>query len=410
MSETEPRETHDEIVVSLGDIQSAGSRHMWQRSAVALVDGRAVVGANGEVRSVSLTTGEVDWTTAINDEYAVALANGPDRTVVVGGRGENGMLAAIDANGTVRWRYRTADDLDDAQRESLFFLPYVVDIAVEGDRIYAAARRYERDGDRRAFRSGVYAFDSQGDIAWTYFADASPIGIDVREGRLAVAYNRCPGDHRCGLVVLDATTGDEQLTWDPGTEGDRRVGDVSLLEAGVAVASHGDYRGYRLDEDGREQWSVNLGCPVEVDGETLYAYPNHAHATAEGIIFVTGNTYPKEGREAESRHPREYTIAMIGSDGTEQWHASVGGWVSELAVDGKAIAVPCSQHFRDREPTTHGLRLYDTIDGPMTRYQLEGIATAVEIDEGGMVMIEELVEYHDGTETHGEYRLHVRAR
>ncbi|MFC7007339.1 outer membrane protein assembly factor BamB family protein [Halalkalicoccus salilacus] len=424
MSESEPdpaldrRESGDVdgFAVSLGDPRPAGSRHMWQRSAVAISDGHAIAGTvDGRISAFPIaSSGHRDgaaWTTTISDEYAVSIESGPEGTIVVGGRGEDGIVAAIDAaTGERRWSHRSAADLGGPQKESLFFLPYVVSVAADGERIYAAARRYERDGGDRSFLSAVYAFDPDGSVVWTYRTDASPIGIDLRGGRLAVAYNRCPGNHGSGLVVLDAATGDERLTWDPGSEGDRRVGDVSLLPGGVAVASHGDHRGYRLDDTGRERWSVDLARPTEVGDETLYAYPNHVHATAEGVAFVTGNTYPEEGREAEGRHPREHTIVGVAPDGTERWHASVGGWVSGLAAAGRTVAAPCAQHFRDRDPAVHGLRSYDIVDGAMATLPMEGVATAAAIDGRRAVAIEEPVEYHDGDAVRGEYRLHVSAR
>lgn len=408
MSETDIRRA----TVSLGEIQAAGSRGMRTRSAVALVDGRAIAGTvGGRVRAVSLESGdEEEWETTIDDEYVVSISGGPDGTVAIGGRGENGFVGVLDTEtGDLRWGYRSADDVGDPQRESLFFLPYVVGVVSDGNRVYAVARRYERDGENRAFESMVYAFDRDGSVVWTYRADASPISFDLQGKCLAVAYNRCPGDHQCGLVVLDTETGDERLTWDPGTAGDRRVGDVSLLAEGVAVASHGDYRGYRLGSDGNERWVVDLACPVEIGEETLYAYPNHVLATEGSVVFVTGNTYPEEGRESEGRHSREHTISAFGSDGTERWHAALDGWASELAADAGTIAVPCAQHLRDRDPTAHGLRLFDLVEGRVGEHSTEGVATAAALGERYVAGVEEPVEYHDGT-FHGEYRLHVFGR
>jgi hypothetical protein len=397
--------------VSLGDIQPAGSRGMWQRSAVALVDGQAVVGTNGQVRGVSIAPDDgKEWAVETDDEYVVSLAAGPNGTVIAGGRGESGIITAIDADGTVRWRYRTVEDLGSAQKKSLFFLPYVVAIVTDDERIYVAARRYERDSEDRAFRSTVYAFSSEGGLEWTYRADASPIALDSRGEHLAVAYNRCPGDHQCGLIVLDTGTGNERLTWDPGTNGDRRSGDVSLFDDGIVVASHGDYRGYCLDKSGSERWSVDLARPVEIGEETLYAYPNHACATGEGVVFVTGNTYLEEGREAEGRHPHEHTISAYDSNGTERWHASLGGWASELAAEEETIVVPCAQHFRDRDSTVHGLRLFDLDDGLAGEHSTEGIVTAVALDGTHVAAIEEPVEYHDSSGIRGQYRLHLVPR
>ncbi len=416
MSRTEER-PEPTAGVPLGDVRPAGTRHLWRRSAVALAGTRALVGTvGGQVSAVptdaGVDTSRAEWTTGIDDEYAVSITtDGPGGTIAVGGRGENGTVTVLDAaSGEPRWRYRSADDLGGAPREGLFSLPYVVDVATDGERVYAAARRYEREGARRAFRSAVYAFEPDGSVRWTYRADASPITIDLRGGRLAVAYNRCPGEHDHGLVVLDTATGDERLTWDIAAAGDRRIGDVAVLPEGVAVASHGDHRGYRLDDAGRERWSVDLARPVEIGEETLYAYPNHVRATGDGVAFVTGNTYPEEGREAMGRHPREHVIVAVGPDGTERWHASVGGWVSELVGDGETVAAPCAGRFRDRDSTAHGFRLYGVTGGSTQEYPTEGIATAAALNDRLAAVVEEPVKYHDGDAIRGEYRLHVLDR
>jgi hypothetical protein len=271
--------------------------------------------------------------------------------------------------------------------------------------LYVASRRYERDGDRRSFTSVVYAFDEAGNVVWTHETDASPISLDVEDRRLAVAYNRCPGTHQHGLVVLGAETGAVRYEWDPGTNGQRRVGDVSLVEDGVMVASHGDYCGYRLRDGGAEQWCVDLGTPTTVDDETLYAYPNHVHATADGAVFVTGNTYSTEGRETASLYPREHTALGYTPDGECVWTASIGGFASELGVEGDRVAVPGAQHFRTRNADVHGLRTFSTGTGPETTLETDGVVTTVALDGESFAAVEEPVVYHDEGEKRGTYRL-----
>lgn len=408
--------TTDTATVPLGDIEPARSRHAGRRSAVALTEDLLVAGtAVGDVRAYDRTTLDERWfAEGTNDETSVVAAVGFAGGVAVGERGPDGGVRLYDAaTGSVRWRYDTADDVGAPQKRSRFFLPFVADLAVCGERLYVAARRYERDGDDRSFRSVVYAFEETGDIAWTYETDASPISLDAddgpdrRDGRVAVAYNRCPGDHQHGVVVLDAETGAVQWQWDPGTAGQRRVGDVSLLETGVAVASHGDYRGYRLGAGGAERWAVDLATPTKIDDETLYAYPNHVHATPEGCVFVTGNTYPEEGRETASLHPDEHTAFGYSPEGERVWSASVGGFAGEIAASGDLIAVPCAQQFRTRDPATHALRVFDVRKGRCAERDAEGIVTAAAVDERAFVAVEEPVVYHDEGQRRGAYRLHA---
>jgi len=291
----------------------------------------------------------------------------------------------------------------------VFEQPYVVDCVASDTRLFAAARRYERDGEARTWHSTVYAFDPDGNIDWTYSVDASPIalGLDADSDRLAVGYNRCLGDHDHGLVVLDTATGEPAWMWDPGTEGDRRVGDVSFDGDQLAITSHGDKRGYLLGAGGRQQWRIDLAVPTDIDGETLYAYPNHVDAHNGRVAFVTGNTYPEEGREAEGRHPNEHRIVAVDSDGRELWDGDLGGFVNGLATHGDQLVVPCAQNFRVRDAATHALRRFDLATGETGQYSVDGIATAAAVDGDTIALVEEPIVYHDEGEERGSYRLHL---
>jgi len=371
MSETVPEaeRTVDFRRVPLGQIETARSRHMWTRSAVHVAEsgGLVVTGTwDGTVTARDADTLEARWTVD-HPDHAVGIASleaaideGAD-TIVVAGRGEMGTIAAYDAEtGDRRWRYDTADDVGEAVKETVFYLPYVVALETGTDSdgnewLYAAARRYERDGETRRWHSTVYAFDADGSVRWTYETDASPIALDLDSSgeRLAVGYNRCMGEHDTGLVVLEADSGDLAWTWDPGTDGDRRVGDVSVDGDSIAVSSHGDKRGYLLGPGGAERWHVDLAVETEIEGETLYAYPNHAYANDGRVAFVTGNTYAVESRETESRHPNEHRIAAFDADGDLVWDDEVRGFVHGLAADDGRLVTPAhrTSGFAIRIPT-----------------------------------------------------------
>ena len=392
-------------VAPLGDVALARSRHQGRRSAVELTTDAVVVGtADGEVRAFDRATLDEQWQTAAADGSIVALQS-TERGIVAGERGAAGTVALYDSDGTVRWRYETKADVGEATKETRFFLPFVASVATDDESVYAAARRYERVDDERQFESAVYAFTAEGKRRWTYETDASPISLDADGDRVAVAYNRCPGTHQRGLVVLDAETGAERWTWDPETEGQRRVGDVSLVDGGVVVTSHGDYRGYHLD-GGDKRWAVDLATPTTVDGETVYAYPNHVHATASGCVFVTGNTYPEEGRETEARHPNEHTALGFDADGSERFSLPVSGFASNVGTDGNRLAVPAAQNFRKRDPDDHACLLLDVRNGEIARRETDGVVTAAAVDGKTVVAVEEPVVYHDDGTERGAYRVH----
>ncbi|WP_081655456.1 outer membrane protein assembly factor BamB family protein [Halopiger goleimassiliensis] len=404
--------------VSLGEIDPARSRHMWTRSAVTVAEGGDLVLAgtwDGTVTAIEVGSLEPRWSVE-HPDHPVGIATLADggaenaEKIVVAGRGDAGSIATYDAaTGERRWRYDTVADIGEADSESLFHLPYVVALETDGETLYAAARRYERDGESRRWYSIVYAFEVDGTVRWTYETDASPIAIDVddRGDRLGVGYNRCLGDHDTGLVVLEAETGDPAWTWDPGTEGDRRVGDVAFDGEAVAVASHGDKRGYLLGRKGAERWCVDLAVETEIDGETLYAYPNHVAAENGRVTFVTGNTYAVESRETADRHPNEHRIATFDANGELVWTDALEGFVHALATTGGTIVAPCAQNFRVRDPETHAIRRFDRESGPRGVAHLEGVATAGAVADGTLAAIEEPVAYHDEGEIRGAYRLHV---
>jgi outer membrane protein assembly factor BamB len=401
----------------LGDIEPAGSRHMWTRSAVHAADEYTIVGEwNGSVTAFDAPAFEPQWT-AEHPSHPVGIttlrARRDDELVVVAGRGETGSLVAYDLEtGDQQWRYDTATDVGEPSRDGVFALPYVVAVAVNSDadepRLYVAARRYERDGERRRWHSTILAFDADGAVRWRYGTDASPIALTLGDDgeQVAVGYNRCMGDHDNGVVVLDAETGNPDWTWDPGTEGDRRVGDVSFDGDALAVASHGDKRGYLLDSGGAERWRVDLAIETEIGEERLYAYPNHAYAHDGHVAFVTGNTYAVEGRETEGRHPNEHRIAVFDADGNPCWSDDVRGFAHELAAEGSTIVLPCAQNFRVRMPETHAARRFDLTAGVVDVERFDGIATAAAIAGGTVVAIEEPVTYHDDGQRRGEYVLH----
>lgn len=406
----------DETRYSLGDLDPARSRHNWTRSATFVAGDVVFAGRLGG----SMTAYRPDssppeaWTSSSNrdtddpsgarDRYVVSLAHHED-LLVAGERGPEGYVTAISAaTGETRWQYATVDDVGPATQDSLLFQPYVVDVSVSDGTTVAASRRYERDGQRRDWSSVVVGFDSNGDVRWRYGARASPIALDVADGRVAVAYNRCPEGH--GLVVLDGDSGTPILRWDPDTDGDRRVGDVGFVADGVAVASHGDKRGYLLDADGCEVWHVDLASERRVGDETVYAYPNQVCASDGVAVFVTGNTYAESTREPDARHPRQHTAIAV-DEGEIAWTHEVGGFARDVSANGSLVAVPSAQNFRERTSDTHAVHLFDARGGHRGSRSIPGIASASALGTDTLAVVEEPVEYHDENVVHGSYRLHT---
>jgi outer membrane protein assembly factor BamB len=390
--------------LDLGKVDPCGSRQAGRRSGVALTENGPVAGlADRGVRAFDFE-GRQRWN-AEGDGSAITLVPFGDG-VLVGERSARGGIRLL-ADGQERWRHDAADEVGRPTKETRFFLPMVVAAAVAGETAYVAARRYERRDGQRHFESSVYALAADGTVRWRYDADASPVSLAAFDGGVAVAYNRCPGVHDDGLVVLDGE-GEPRWAWDPDRGASRRVGDVAATDGDLVVTSHADYRGYRL-AGGDVVWRADLGTPSP-NRNGVYTYPNHVHADGSGIVFVTGNTFPREGRETDERHPKEQSAFGYTPDGRRRWRADVGGFSHEIATDGDRLLVPVAQHFRDRDPAVHGFRLFDVSDGLLESASAAGVHTAAALDGDRSALIEEPVEYHDDGTVRGEYALLVARR
>ncbi|XGI84522.1 PQQ-binding-like beta-propeller repeat protein [Halorutilales archaeon Cl-col2-1] len=398
--------------ISLGDAEGVRTRDLRQRSSVLVGDDAVYVGeADGTVSAYDGVDGERLW--SIEGRGNVVSLDERGSRLIVGERAEGGVVKSLDKeNGETAWSYETSHDVGEATKDHQLYYPYVVDVVAD-DTVYAVSRRYDR-GESRSWSCCVYAFDDAGEILWRYENDASPISASLREDgeKLAVGFNRAGENHDNGLVVLDTETGDLSMTWDPGTEGNRRVGDVSFSGDEIGVASHGDYSGYLLSGSGGEVWRREISEKRDVDGDTVYAYPNHVHASDDSVVFVTGNTYAEDTRKPDSLHPRENSLIAYSSDGEEVWEDDLGGFSQRISYDGGVLGVASAQNLRTRDPDVHGVKLYDTqaeSNPVIDHLHTEGVVTAVDVDAESrrFAAVEEPMEYDDEDGLRGEYRLHV---
>jgi len=391
---------------TLGEVEPAGSRQNWRRSAVAVADDRVVAGTASGTVSAFHPDGTPQWSVSDGPDTPLVSLSVSDELVIAGHRGPEGRVRVLSAEtGTVQWEYVTAEDVGSPADETLFAQPYVVDSAHVDDLLVVASRRFERDGSSRQWSSVVYGFDLDGSLRWGFDAERSVTGFDIGSGVVAIGYNRCPaGDE--GLVVLEKTTGEQRFSWTPEMDGDRAVGDVAVTDAGIAVASHADKYGYLLNWDGNESWSVNLGGEQSVGDETIYSYPNHVAVSDGTAMFVTGNTFAVETRDPAHEHPAEHTTVGVELEtGGFQWKYHHGGFAREIATGEGLVAVPSAQQFRIRDSDTHKVHLLVSTTGVAESVAVAGIPAALDFDGNSLAAIEEPIEYHDEGIEHGTYQL-----
>jgi outer membrane protein assembly factor BamB len=301
--------------VPLGGIEPARSRHMWTRSAVSIAEsGDLVVTGewDGTVTARETDSLESRWT-AEHPDHAVGIAPLGD-AVVVAGRGETGTIAAYDAaTGDRRWRYDTAADVGEAVKDTVFYLPYVVACETDTDadgteRLYAAARRYERDGDVRRWHSTVYAFAPDGTrlatgpihgSGWRHPLAVAPLG-PAGEPELAVV--RKPHvEHVLEFYRLDGSLTVEATL--PGfrthTYGSRNLDGAlaadldadGAVEVLVPTTSRTELAAVRRSADGAEvAWRLSLdgGLRTNVTGVTLDGGVAVGAGTPDGVRVWQG--------------------------------------------------------------------------------------------------------------------------
>jgi len=391
---------------TLGDVEPAGSRQNWRRSAVAVTDDRVVAGTASGTISAFHADGTPQWSVSDGPDTPIVSLSLTDELIIAGHRGPEGRVRVLSAEtGTVQWEYVTAEDVGSPTDETLFAQPYVVDSAHVDDLLVVASRRFERDGSSRQWSSVVYGFELDGSLRWAVDAERSVTGFDIGSEVVAIGYNRCPaGDE--GLVVLEKATGEKRFSWTQERDGDRAVGDVAVTDAGVLVASHADKYGYLLDWDGNESWRVNLGGEQSVGDENIYSYPNHVAVSDGTALFVTGNTFATDTRDPAHEHPAEHTTVSVDLEtGEFQWKYHHGGFAREIATGEALVAVPSAQQFRVRDSDTHRVHLLDATSGTGQSVALAGIPAALDFDGHSLAAIEEPIEYHDEGIERGTYQL-----
>ncbi|AGB36936.1 hypothetical protein Natoc_1098 [Natronococcus occultus SP4] len=327
---------------------------------------------------------ESRWTTATSGRIHELAVCGDVAVVATGCEGTATVAAYALEDGRRRWQYDVSPpDGDDVGASRV--------VALEDgatDRLYAAVRRV---GDGR--RSGtVLAFDRDGRVRWRYGTDASPVALAATErgDRLAVGYDRCPGAHDNGLVVLETDAGELAWTWDPGTAGDRRVSDVAFDGDTVAVASCGDGCGYLLTDGGAERWRVPFGTE---DGARA---PTHAYAHDGRAVFAVE---PIEHRDTDHR------IVAVDGDGGALWTASGRGRIDGFATNGDVL-VPRPV---GADVDTHAVRRFVLETGSAEDVRLDGTVTAATVGEGTIAVIERRRSFSDGETTRAEDTLLVGA-
>jgi outer membrane protein assembly factor BamB len=200
-------------------------------------DGTLIFGAGSEVFAVT-AEGEVRWRFRTEDQVWSTPAVDDEGTVYVGSQDDH--VYAIASDGRMRWRYRTGGDVDAS--------PAIGDDGT----IYVGS------DDRR-----VYALRRDGTLRWSTEVEGevrAPIGLG-HDGTLYVVVVA----PRARVVALDSASGGQRWAFEisPSPSGARVAGGPLVDRDGFLYFGGADGFVYSLTPDGHLRWFVKTGGRVE---------------------------------------------------------------------------------------------------------------------------------------------------
>ena len=418
----------------------------------------AVATDSGHLAVLQPITGEVLWKTRISEGYVRRMAFSPDSTLLyVGEQAADGFIYCYDLTAekpTLRWRYRTADDIKTSMPsnpDSVYAWvnypgPACMRTLPNGDLLVANVHSWtENDTPRKM--SQLYRFDNvTGDVIWKWPHDGATSQIirwfDVSiDGKIlglvtdsghnlqgSPTDENGAGDGK--LVVLNTEDGTEK--WHADIEPLREYFPQVTFWKGVSVSPDGkfinlttdDGRAFIFDVNKLEPiWKENLTTPLEVSGIPIVATAGTIGATAAAALFVTGDTYipyhlRKGAQRPSAAHPNGMTLFAYSWSGEKIWQWQLENMPQGLRIDKKDryAVLSVSKRTQDPNESLHGVSVFDlTAEGSglakyLYTYRTEGQlpydTLAMSADGAFIAVVEVPIALPDET-VRGKNRVHV---
>ena len=418
----------------------------------------AVATDSGHLAVLQPITGEVLWKTRISEGYVRRMAFSPDSTLLyVGEQAADGFIYCYDLTAekpTLRWRYRTADDIKTStpsNPDSVYAWvnypgPACMRTLPNGDLLVANVHSWTENNTPRKM-SQLYRFDSEtGDVIWKWPHDGATSQIirwfDVSiDGKIlglvtdsghnlqgSPTDENGAGDGK--LVVLNTEDGTEK--WHADIEPLREYFPQVTFWRGVSISRDGkfinvttdDGRAFIFDVNQPEPiWQENLTTPLEVSGIPIVATSGTIGATDAAALFVTGDTYipyhlRKGAQRPSAAHPNGMTLFAYSWSGEKIWQWQLENMPQGLRIDEKDryAALSVSKRTQDPNESLHGVSVFDlTVEGSglskyLYTYRTEGQlpydTLAMSADGAFIVVVEVPIALPDET-VRGKNRVHV---
>ena len=453
--------------VELDDLLSLmeNLRQPAKPTAIALGNGSvsnteklAVATDSGHLAVLQPLTGETFWKTRISEGYVRRVAFSSDSSLLyVGEQAADGFIYCYDLAAekpTLRWKYRTADDIETStpsNPDSVYAWvnypgPACMRTLANGDLLVASVHSWT-ENDMPLKKSQLYRFDSEtGDVIWKWprdgatsqiirwfdvSADGKTLGLVTDSGHnLQGSPTDENGAGNGKLVVLNTADGTEK--WYAVIEPLREYFPQVTFWRGVSISPDGkfinvttdDGRAFIFDVNGPEPiWQENLTTPLEVSGIPIVATSGTIGATDAAALFVTGDTYipyhlRKGAQRPSAAHPNGMTLFAYSWTGEKMWQWQLENMPQGLRIDEKDryAVLSVSKRTQDPNESLHGVSVFDlTADGSglskyLYTYRTEGQlpydTLAMSADGAFIVVVEVPIALPDET-VRGKNRVHV---
>ena len=434
-------------------------------TAIALGDGKAaythklaVATDSGHLAVLQTLSGKTLWNTRISEGYVRSMAFSPDNSLLyIGEQAADGFVYCYNfaaSESTLRWKYRTADDIETStpsNPDSVYaWVSYPGSVCMRtlanGDLLVASVHSWTENGTPRKM-SQLYRFDSEtGEVLWKWPRDGATSKIvrwfDVSSDGKTLALVADNGHNLQGsptdengaghgkLVVLNTADGIEK--WHADIEPLRPYFPQVTFWRGVSISPDGTFINVTTD-DGRAFifdirtsepiWQENLTTPLEVSGIPIVATSGTIGATDVAALFVTGDTYipyhlQKGAQRPSAVHPNGMTLFAYSWAGEKIWQWQLENMPQGLRIDAmdRYAVLSVSKLTQDPNESLHGVSVFDlTAEGSglskyLYTYRTEGQlpydTLAMSADGAFIVVVEVPIALPDET-VRGKNRVHV---
>ena len=413
----------------------------------------AIATDSGHLAVLQPLTGETLWKTRISEGYVRRMVFSPDDTqLYIGEQAADGFIYCYDLTTekpTLRWKYRTADDIETStpsNPDSVYAWvsypgPSCMRTLANGDLVVGSVHSWT-EKDTPLKKSQLYRFDGKtGNVIWKWTREGAvpkvmrwfDVGADGKTLALLTdsGHNLQGSDAGNGkLTVLNAEDGTEK--WHMDIQPLREYFTQVTFWRGVSMSPDGKYINVTTD-DGRAFifdvnkpepiWQENLTTPLEVSGIPITATAGTIGATDAAALFVTGDTYipyhlRKGAQKPSAGHPNGMTLFAYSWHGEKIWQWKLENMPQGLRIDAKDryAVLSVSKRAQDPNESLHGVSVFDlTAKGNglakyLYTYRTEGQlpydTLAISPDGDLIVVVEVPIALSDET-VRGKSRVHV---